>query len=104
MPPRTPHVRDLRRAKEPWPNTAVVGNCGDQSFGASTKIFREELHFELGEEFTNPYQHVEEVRECLRALNTNIFPVCSVHRRVRVWQLTTEDDHLGPGCLVQDAL
>ena len=47
---------------------------------------------------------IEEVRESLRALNTNIFPVRSVAREVRVWQTTTEDDYLGPGCLVQDAL
>ena len=49
---------------------------------------------------TGPRPEVKHVRESLRALNTNIFHGRSVTREASARQ----DDHRGPGCLVQHVL
>ena len=67
--PWLPDTRDLRRAKEAWPHSGVVGDCGDQSFSSVCDHVTEE-------QLTNLHHDVEEVRESIRALNTNIFNDC----------------------------
>ena len=82
--------------------TGQVGDCAHQMFWGVCHNFHEELHFQLGEELDSPRHDVEQVREGLRALITNIFFPChpsgqglaSSHRRRSPF----------PGCPVQDVL